>query len=78
MKKLHHGRITAAWWGEKESNLDLLEKRAKIQVLYRLSYKPQAGARALPPYPQKTFNFALFGKKGQIPLPYPLGVGVTL
>ena len=29
MKKLHHGRITAAWWGEKESNLDLLEKRAK-------------------------------------------------
>ena len=76
-EKTSHGRITAAWWGEKESNLDLLEKRAKPKCSTDWATSPKRGRERYPLFYPQTFNIALFGKKGQIPLPYPWGVGAT-
>lgn len=71
MKKLHHGRITAAWWGEKESNLDLLENEQNPSALPTELQAPSGGESLTPYSIHRRLTLLSLARKGRSLYPIP-------
>lgn len=77
MKKLHMDASLRLGGARRNRTLTSWRNEQNPSALPTELQAPWRGREHYPLFYPQTFNIALFGKKGQIPLPYPWGVGTT-